>query len=443
MSGGVGLRQWKPYPAYKDSGVEWLGRVPEGWEVKRLKFQVANINQKCSEDDVDSPFVALEHIESWTGKLYLNENSKSDGLPNAYEANDILFCKLRPYLAKVYLARTHGICTAELLVLRSEEDMTPEYLYHFLLSRDVIDRITASTYGAKMPRANWEFIGNLPLPTPPKAEQQAIASFLDHQCARIDALIEKKRRLLELLEEKRRAVITQAVTRGLDPNAPMKDSGVEWLGRVPTNWLISRSLFYFDFVTSGSRAWAKFYSETGSPFVRIGNIRRESIEPDFSNLIYVDAPSGMEAERTTIREGDIFISITADIGSIGIASESVYGGYISQHIALCRPSLGSASPRYLAYALSSFVSKKQLLSFSYGGTKVQLSLTDVKSIHLALPPLSEQQAIAAYLDAETAAIDAQRQANEKSIALLREYRASLITHAVTGKIDVREYAPPQ
>ena len=154
------------------------------------------------------------------------------------------------------------------------------------------------------------------------------------------------------------------------PYPAYKDSGVEWLGMMPEGWKISRSLFYFEFVTSGSRAWAQFYADSGSPFVRIGNIRRDSIQSDLSVLMYVEAPSGMEAERTAIKVGDIFISITADIGSVGIATPAVEGGYISQHIALCRPNKQSAHSRFLAYAISSTIGKNQLLSSSYGGTKV-------------------------------------------------------------------------
>lgn len=219
------------------------------------------------------------------------------------------------------------------------------------------------------------------------------------------------------------------------PYPAYKDSGVEWLGMMPEGWKISRSLFYFEFVTSGSRAWAQFYADSGSPFVRIGNIRRDSIQSDLSVLMYVEAPSGMEAERTAIKVGDIFISITADIGSVGIATPAVEGGYISQHIALCRPNKQSAHSRFLAYAISSTIGKNQLLSSSYGGTKVQLSLTDIKNIHLALPPLPEQQAIAAFLDQQCTQIDSLIEKKQRMLELLEEKRDAVITQAVTRGLD--------
>jgi restriction endonuclease S subunit len=209
-------RGLNPNVPMKNSGVEWLGQVPRGREMKRLKFCAVNINQKCSEPEANTPFVALEHIEPWTGKLILDEESKSGGLPNIYQPNDVLFCKLRPYLAKVHFARTHGNCTAELLVLRSKPNLNPNYLYHFLISKGIIDCITASTYGAKMPRANWEFIENLPFPIPLIEEQQAIAAYLDATTSAIDAQRRAHEQSITLLQEYRASLITHAVTGKID-----------------------------------------------------------------------------------------------------------------------------------------------------------------------------------------------------------------------------------
>ena len=146
--------------------------------------------------------------------------------------------KLRPYLAKVYHTSNNGVCSSEFFVLKPK-DITPNYLFEYLLNREFIDIINSSTYGAKMPRANWDFFGDQLISIPPLPEQTAIASFLDRKTARIDILIEKKQRQIELLQEKRAALISQAVTKGLDPTVPMKDSGVPWLGEVPEHWEIN------------------------------------------------------------------------------------------------------------------------------------------------------------------------------------------------------------
>ena len=439
---GAGKR-WKPYPTYKDSGAEWLGEVPEGWEVKRLKFGVDDINQKCLEEAPLTPFVALEHIEPWTGKLMVDESSQSDGQPSCYQSDDVLFCKLRPYLAKVHLAKVNGICTSELLVLRAQHGIFPKYLHRFLLSRDTIDCITASTYGAKMPRANWEFIGNLLLPIPPFPEQRAIAAFLDQQCAQIDSLIEKKQHMLDLLDEKRRAVITQAVTRGLDSTVPMKDSGVEWLGMVPEGWEIKRLGVITQFIQTGpfgSQLHSEDYIESGTPVINPSHIQNGKIVPNYRCSI--DKYNEERLQRHKLNWGDV---VFARRGEMGRCAEILSGddGYIC--------GTGCLQIRFKENALSAFFASYLQTEFirdylkleSVGSTMDNLNTEILSKIPIPLPPFPEQQAIADYLDVQCAAMDSQRKNMEKSIELLREYRASLITHAVTGKIDVRDVAPLQ
>lgn len=436
----AGLKRWKPYPAYKESGVEWLGQVPEGWEVKRLKFGVDNINQKCLEEAPLTPFVALEHIEPWTGKLMVDESSQSDGQPSCYQSDDVLFCKLRPYLAKVHLAKVNGICTSELLVLRAQHGIFPKYLHRFLLSRDTIDCITASTYGAKMPRANWEFIGNLLLPIPPLPEQRAIAAFLDQQCAQIDSLIEKKQRMLDLLDEKRRAVITQAVTRGLDPTVPMKDSGVEWLGKVPEGWKVGRVAFGYDIVL-GKMLQPSPNSEKdiAVPYYRAMNVQWESIDSDLK----VMWATPEEIKTFSVRQGDMLVCEGGEVGRAAIINLPVDEPTIIQNALHRVRSFKDCNICYLLRVLEHVASADWFSVLCNKSTIAHFTGEKFKALKCPLPPLPEQQAIADYLDAQCAAMDSQRKNLEKSIELLREYRASLITHAVTGKIDVRDVAPLQ
>lgn len=237
--GGGGMRRAKiriRYERYRDSGALWLGDVPNHWVIQRVKFAATLINDKTEAAHAGLPYVGLENVESWTGKLVgTNKESAADGISNRFAARDVLFGKLRPYLAKVLEASGDGVCSSELLVLRPYE-VHSRYLLYLMLSRDFVNIVDSSTYGAKMPRASWDFIGNLSVPIPPSPEQQAIAAFLDRETGKIDALVEKKRRLIELLKEKRAALISHAVTKGLDPDVPMKDSGVEWLGMVPEHW---------------------------------------------------------------------------------------------------------------------------------------------------------------------------------------------------------------
>jgi len=234
-------RKYEPYPEYKDSGAEWLGKVPMHWIVKRLKYSVNLINDKVETGTIDLPYIGLENVESWTGRLVEYEDKiEPESTSNRFQPKDILFSKLRPYLAKVVHAEQDGICSSELIVLRPLKKCFPSFLFYYLLSRDTIGIVNSATYGVKMPRANWQFIGNLPFPAIEMDEQQTIAVFLDRETTRIDDLVEKKKKLIELLRKKRTALITRAVTRGLNPDAPMKGSGVEWLGEIPAHWEVKK-----------------------------------------------------------------------------------------------------------------------------------------------------------------------------------------------------------
>lgn len=227
------------YPVYsKLNSTRWpeIGSIPVGWEARRLKFSVSLRNEKIDAEESDLDYMGLEHIESWTGKRIEDDDASSEGIATRFLKNDVLFGKLRPYLAKVYLAEREGMATTELLVLTSTDALDPEFLKYFLISEKFIDAVSGTTFGAKMPRANWEDIGALPILLPYQSEQQQIAAFLDWKTGQISALIALKKELLEKLKEKRIAVITQAVTKGLNPVAPMRDSGIPWIGQVPKHW---------------------------------------------------------------------------------------------------------------------------------------------------------------------------------------------------------------
>ncbi len=240
-------RRFKPYPAYRDSGVEWLGHIPLHWETKRLKY-VAPVTEERSRGLVsDLPYIGLEHLEAGTGRLRAAsfdtaaaESVETEGAASIFRPGDVLFGKLRPYLAKVFRPEFEGCCSTELLVLRSQGEIIPAVLTYQMLSSDFIGWVDAMTYGTKMPRANPDRIMGIPVAICPLPEQRAIAAFLDREAGKIDALVAKNDRLIELLQEKRAALITRAVTKGLDPNVPMRDSEIEWLGEIPRHWAVKR-----------------------------------------------------------------------------------------------------------------------------------------------------------------------------------------------------------
>src|SRR5690625_4855770 len=210
----------KPYPSYKDSGIEWIGDIPEHWEVKKLKYWFDLITDKNGSQKLK---IGLENIESGTGK-FVKTNSQFSGVGVNFQPNDILFGKLRPYLAKVYLSDFYGSAVGDFFVMRPSREIVPSFAFHKILNHQFIELTNSSTYGAKMPRVSWEFISNLYVACPEIKEQTAIADFLDHKTAQIDQSIEKGEELIRLLKEYRAALIHEPVTRGMDDSAPMKDN---------------------------------------------------------------------------------------------------------------------------------------------------------------------------------------------------------------------------
>jgi len=217
VTGKIDVRTGKPYPTYKDSGVPWLGKVPEHWEVRRLKTVVDHVNQQTTSKTDEDLYIALEHVESWTGRLLPpSGEAHFDGQVKRFQAGDVLFGKLRPYLAKVVRPKQSGVCVGEFLVLRARTIIAPFYLEVVLRSAPAIDFVNSSTYGAKMPRAEWAFVGAVLFPVPPLFEQTAIVEYLDAQTAKLDTAIAAARREIELLREYRERLIADVVTGKVD-----------------------------------------------------------------------------------------------------------------------------------------------------------------------------------------------------------------------------------
>ena len=440
--------QYKPYDAYKASDVEWFTRIPVHWEVVPARNMLIEHVRKNS-DGRNTNYLSL--VSNKGVMPYAEKGNMGNKMPESLEnckivmPGNLVLNSMNFGIGGFGLSKYNGVCSSVYVVMEAKADMAyGEFTYRIFQTKPFQAYLSSFGTGIMELRMSigWDEIKVAKLPLPPLPEQQAIAAFLDRETARIDALIARKERLLELLGEKRKAIISQAVTRGLDASVPMKDSGVEWLGQVPEGWAVQRLKNLSRFVTSGSRGWAEFYADSGSTFIRIGNLQRRSIDPDLSDIQYVNVPAGSEGERTRIQDGDVLISITADLGSVAAAGVNLQGAYVSQHVALVRLQSG-INPRWLAYAVMGDTAKSHFKMASYGGTKIQLSLEDVRETPVFVPPPAEQQAIALYLDTQAAKLDALRQKMKQSVEKLSEYRTSLISAAVTGKIDVRGEVPDQ
>jgi len=444
-------RSWEPYPEYRATGLDWLERVPAHWRLQKLKhaarIQFSNVDKKS--EDGEQPVRLCNYVD-----VYYRDRITSDiefmeatALPREVAKfqlmpGDVLVTKDSedPHdicVPAVVAEDLPGVlCGYHLAQIRPAPDnASGPYLSYALASSGIRDQFRMRANGITRFGLSQDDICSSLVCLPSLPEQRAIAAFLDRKTRQIDELIEKKHRLIELLQEKRTALISHAVTKGLNPDAPMKPSGIDWLDDVPADVL--RLKFLSSFVTSGSRGWAEFYSDDGEVFLRIGNVARLSIDLDLSDIQRVTPPDGAEGQRTMVQGGDVLVSVTAYIGSIGVIPERFERSYVNQHLALVRPRRDRIEPRYLAYALFSAVGQVQFRQLMYGGTKEGLGLDDVKNLQVIVPSLVDQRAVVAHLDAMCEKLDKVSGAALHAIERLTEYRQAVISAAVTGKVDVR------
>lgn len=425
-----------PYTSYKPSKVEWAGDIPAHWNEKRLRFVAIRSDEKM-EADADNPvqYVGMEHIESWTGKLLpLDVELVPSGISNRFRCGDVLFGKLRPYLAKASVLDFDGLCSSELLVLKTRNH-DRKYLLYQLLSEGFISVVDSSTYGAKMPRASWDFIGACSVPCPDLDEQHAIADFLDRETVKLDTLVEKKRALIEKLKEKRAALISRTVTRGLPPDAAraaglnphpkLKPSGIEWLGDVPEHWEVKRLKMSVHLTDNKVEADA----ENPVPYIGMENIESWTgqLLPIDPEVIPTGTANAFTAGYTLFGKLRPYLAKACNPDFDGLCSTELL---VLKGVALER--------RTLLYSLLSDGFIKLVDSSTYGSKMPRASWDFVGNCLFPIAPPEEQRIIADFLDHETAKLDRMVEKVEAAIERLREYRTALITAAVTGKIDVRK-----
>ena len=417
----LGIANLNRYPAYKPSGVEWLGEVPEHWTIERLKSSVDNILDQGIEQRGASVHIALEHVESWTGRIrYAAWDSSFDSQLKGFRSGDVLFGKLRPYLAKVARPTNGGCCVGEFLVLRPRyQGLRGAFLELFLRSKPVIDAVNSSTFGAKMPRADWRFIGGMSVVRPSLLEQSAIACFLNHIDRKIQRYIHAKQKLIVLLQEQKQAIIRHAVTGRIDvrtgrPYDAYKPSGVNWLEQVPAHWQVRR-LKSICTMKSGE------------------GITEMSIEPTGNYPVY--GGNGIRGYTSNYTHDGNY----ALIGRQGALCGNVHTArdrfYASEHAVVV-----ALRGRNVLEWFSAVLATMDLNQYSIAAAQPGLAVERVLNLWVPVPDSREQKVIATHIEQRTAGIDEAVARARCKIDLLREYRTRLIADVVTGKLDVREAA---
>jgi type I restriction enzyme S subunit len=414
------------YEAYKDSGVEWLGEIPIGWEIKKIHY-VAKLKSGAS--------ITAEMMNEYD-EIPVYGGNGLRGYFNAYthDGEYILIGRQGALCGNVNYANGKFWASEHAIVV------SPTLKYETLWLGELLRAMNLNQYSisAAQPGLSVEQIEKLKIPLPPLPEQQAIATFLDRETVRIDTLIAKQEQMITLLQEKRKAIISHAVTRGLDPNVPLKDSGVEWLGKVPEHWEVKR----LKFIANVRTGVAKGRELVGRdliklPYLRVANVQDGYL--DLSDVSTIDIACD-EIDRYLLQPGDVLMNEGGDYDKLGrgyVWQGEIEGCVHQNHVFAVRP-YNTANSFWINLATQASYAKQYFISRSKQTTNLaSISSSNIQEWPVVMPPDTERQIILQVVQDETTKIDMLITKVKSAIDLLKEHRTSLISAAVTGKIDVR------
>jgi len=422
---------FRKYSTYKDSGVVWLGEVPSHWDQRRVKFQLTYQKGKNPKDfvfeETDWVYLSMEYLRSNQAKIQYIKNTKGCILVN----NDEILMLWDGSNAGEFIKSKKGILSSTMaLITLSNSDQN--YAWHYLKVIEI--QLRESTIGMGIPHVSSDEFKNLLFLLPPPEEQTRIAYFLDQKTAQIDQAIAQKERLIKLLNERRQILIHDAVTRGLDPNVKMKDSGVEWIGEVPKHWRV-KPLRTIGTCQNGISKSADYFGK-GFPFVSYGDVYNNISLPDASGLA-----ASTDSDRTfySVKEGDVFFTRTSEtVDEIGFAStclKTIENATFSGFLIRFRPD-SDLTKEFSKYYFSSRTHRAFFVKEMNLVIRASLSQELLKRLPVLLPPIEEQITIAHHLNNITIRIATAISLKIQEIEKLKEYKATLINSAVTGKIKV-------
>ena len=442
------------YPEYKDSGQDWLGTIPSHWTVMPLaKIALGPGSLFIDGDWVESKDLADDGIRYITtgnvgegrykeqGSGYISQAKFDELRCTEVLPGDVLISRLNLPIGRACVVPDLGeriITSVDNVITRPDSGYSRAYLAYMLSSASHFANMEILARGTTMQRISRSTLGQVRFAFPTE-EQTTIATFLDRETAKIDALVAEQEKLIGLLQEKRQAVISHAVTKGLDPNVPMKDSGVEWLGEVPGHWEPKRLKFLASNIKAGpfgSALTKDMY--VGSGYRVYG--QEQVIPGDFAiGDYYIDEAKFAELSQYETRTDDVLISCVGTFGKIAVVPADAAPGIINPRLIRLRTAK-DVMPLFLAEVLRSTVTFEQFSVLSRGGTMDVINIGTLSDIWIALPPIAEQSAILNEITTQMARFDALMAQAQSAITLLQERRTALISAAVTGQIDVRGLA---
>jgi type I restriction enzyme S subunit len=435
------------YGAYTDAGVDWLDEIPAHWEVVPFRYYCdipkGQVDPE-SEEHQDRTLISPNHVEQDTGKIRDLETADEQGASSGkylVEPGDLIYSKIRPELNKVCISKGHWLCSADMYPIKIRKGYDARFLKYLMLSQQFVRLMVNDSMRVAMPKVNRDTLGAARILLPPLPEQRAIAAYLNRETERIDALLDTKERLIDLLEEKRTALISRAVTKGLDDDVEMQDSGVEWLGEIPAGWETARLKFLAD--VQGGIAKGKTYDDdietVDLPYLRVANVQDGYLNLDEISEIEVAVD---DVERYALHPGDVLMNEGGDFDKLGRGT--VWHGEIQpclhqNHVFAVRPR--TLESEWLALITQARYAKHFFILHSVQSTNLaSISMTSLQGLPVVLPPKKERRRILEHVQQQTSHIDSLLDKVRDGIDRLEEYRTALISAAVTGQIDVREEA---
>ncbi len=432
----------KRYAEYKDSGIEWIGEIPRDWEIERLK-DCTTVNDDVLSEKNDSEYlfryvdigsVTLQYgINQYQEMIFSEAPSRARRI---VKSGDIIVSTVRTYLKAVAKIDDDNdvIVSTGFAVIRPRT-ISPRFLNYALVNNYFVETVASRSVGVSYPAINSSTMMNIKIPVAPIAIQQHIADYLDRKTTAIDSLIADKQNLVELLKEKRNAVISEAVTTGLDKTVKMKDSGIDWIGKIPEGWATGKTIYGLSMpITDGPHETPEFF-DVGIPFISAEAIKNGKI--DFNLKRGYISPSYYKecCKKYTPERDDIYmIKSGATTGNVAmVETDDIFTIWSPLAAFRCNERL---LPKFLLYSLVSKGYQKQVENKWSFGTQQNIGMRVLESLRITYPPICEQRSIVAYLDRKTSQIDSLISDINEQIEKLKEYRQSVISEVVTGKVAV-------
>ncbi|MCK9436557.1 MAG: restriction endonuclease subunit S, partial [Synergistaceae bacterium] len=413
----------KKYDSYKDSGIEWIGEIPEHWEECRLGviggFTSSGIDKKIVEDEPTVKIINYTDVYGNKEKIlntekdYMEVTSPQSKInQHSVKKGDLIFTPSSETKEDIGLSAVvvddldNTAFSYHVLRFQFNKEVNLLFKKYLCNNYPVLNYFSKNSKGTTRQILGREDFKNAKVVIPPKSEQTSIASFLDRKTSEIDDIIADKKRLLELYEEEKTAIINQAVTKGLDPNAPMKDSGIEWLGEIPEHWEVKKLKMLVSKVGSGvtPRGGSSVYLSIGIPLIRSQNVHFDGLKLD--DVAFISEEVDEEMSNSRIQDGDVLLNITgASIGRCYFVPDGFGRGNVNQHVCIIRPNINEVSTVYLSLLLRSEIGQLQIRLQQTGANREGLNFEQLKNFYLPVATsLNEQQSIVHHIESECSKI---------------------------------------